>query len=349
MNRLIAIAWVLWAQTAFPQEIKLGNLRCEYRTNPLGIGTATPRLSWELLSSHHGVMQSAYRILVSEDTLSLKKNEGTVWDSQKQLSNVSIGTSYAGPALMPAHTYYWKVMVWDEHRNDSSHWSHIASWQTGLFAIRDWKKAQWIGYDELPDSALRLPAPEVRGGKKSGPFRDTLPLFRREFTIDKPLLRATAFISGLGHFELSVNGSKTGDHLLDPGWVRYDKKALYVALDLTSQLRPGVNAVGVMLGNGFYYIPRERYHKLLTAYGYPKLIARIVLEYRDGSTEDIVTDPGWKTAPGPITFSSIYGGEDYDARREQAGWDSPHFDDHGWRSAITVQGPPRLEAQTRSR
>ncbi|HWB91187.1 MAG TPA: family 78 glycoside hydrolase catalytic domain, partial [Puia sp.] len=345
MKRFFIIALVLWAQTAFSQEIKLIDLRCEYRTNPLGIGTATPRLSWELHSSHRGVVQSAFRILVSEDTVSLRRYQGIVWDSRKQTSNVSIGVAYAGPALTPGHTYYWRVMVWDEHRNDSSHWSAIASFGTGLFSEADWKKAEWIGYEALPDSSLLLPAPAVKGVRKRGPFRDTLPLFRREFTIDKPVLRATAFISGLGHFELSVNGSKTGDHFLDPGWVRYDKKALYVALDLTSQLREGVNAVGVMLGNGFYYIPRERYHKLLTAYGYPKLIARIVLEYRDGSREDIVTDGSWKTAPGPIVFSSIYGGEDYDARREQAGWDSPHFDDRGWRAAVAVRGPAVLEAQ----
>lgn len=346
MNRLIAIALVLFAHPAFAQEIKLANLHCEYRINPLGVGTPTPRLSWELLSSRHGVTQSAYRILVSEDTPSLKKNEGTFWDSQKTAGSVSIGTSYAGPALAPGHTYYWKVMVWDAKRNDSSHWSPIASWQMGLFNKPDWKNAQWIGYAALPESSLLLPAPSVKGVKKSGPFRDTLPLFRREFEISKPLLRATAFVSGLGHFELSVNGEKTGDHFLDPGWVAYDKKALYVALDLTPQLRPGANAIGVMLGNGFYYIPRERYHKLLTAYGYPKLIARIVLEYRDGTSENIVTDQSWKTAPGPITFSSIYGGEDYDARREQAGWDSPHFDERHWRPAIPVSGPPMLEAQS---
>src|SRR5215813_9182867 len=111
MKRLIAIALVLLTHYAFTQEIKLVNLRCEYRINPIGIGTATPRLSWELLSSHHGVMQSAYRILVSEDTPSLKKNQGTIWDSRRMPSTVSIGTPYAGPALAPGHTYYWKVMV----------------------------------------------------------------------------------------------------------------------------------------------------------------------------------------------------------------------------------------------
>ena len=336
---------ILVSFACFSQEIKLTNLRCEYRTNPLGVGSSTPKLSWELSSSHHGVMQSAWRILVYADTPAASSNEtSTFWDSQKQPGNTSIGIPYAGPALIPGHTYYWRAMVWDEQRKDSSHWSAVASWQTGLLTRADWKDAKWIAYEELPDTSRLLPGQIAR--QKKAPFRDTLPLFRREFSIDKPLLRATAFISGLGQFELNVNGEKTGDHFLDPGWVTYDKKALYVALDLTQQLKQGRNAVGVLLGNGFYYIPHERYRKLLVAYGYPKLIARIVLEYKDGTTQDIVTDPSWKTTPGPILFSSTYGGEDYDARREQDHWDSPGFNDKSWRPSILVKGPPLLEAQS---
>lgn len=309
------------------------NLRCDYRVNPQGVDSRTPVLSWELTSSHRGVRQSAYRVLVSEDTISLLQHTAGSrimgrtpiwWDSDKRSSGTSIGIPYAGPALVAGKTYYWRAMVWDANRKDSSRWSPIATWTMGLPSAEDWKGAQWIGYEE----------------------DDTLPLFRKEFNVDKPLLRATVFISGLGHFDLSCNGRKTGDHFLDPGWVAYDKKALYVALDITSQVRQGSNALGVMLGNGFYYIPRERYHKLLTAYGYPKMIARLVLEYQDGSVKDIVSDTSWRTTPGPIVFSSIYGGEDYDARRESRGWDSPGFDASGWRTAVKVQGPPVLEAQT---
>ena len=344
MNRLVFLFLLLVSQAASSQ-VKLQNLRCEYRTNPAGIETPTPRLSWELLSSHHNILQSAWRILVSDDTVSLLKNIATVWDSRQQFSDVSIGVHYTGIPLSPGRTYYWKVMVWDNHQ-DSSHWSPIAAWQMGLFTSADWKGARWIGYEELPDSGKMIPAASVKGVKRNGPFRDTLPLFRKDFTVDKPLKRATVFICGLGHFEMSLNGNKTGDHFLDPGWTTYDKKALYVPFDVTSQLQQGLNTIGVMLGNGFYYIPRERYHKLLTAYGYPKLIARIFLEYNDGTTGDIVSDPSWATAPGPLLFSSIYGGEDYDARREQSGWDSPHFEGKGWRSSVIVAGPPELHAQS---
>lgn len=157
---------------------------------------------------------------------------------------------------------------------------------------------------------------------------------------------ATIFISGLGHFELSMNGKKVGDHFLDPGWTKYDRQALYVPFDVTQQLREGENVIGVMLGNGFYYIPpvTGRYRKLKTAFGYPKMIARLVIDYSDGSSEDVVSDPTWRTAPGPITFSSIYGGEDYDARLEQKGWDNLGFNDAAWKNVVTVDGPD-LNAQ----
>src|SRR5258708_21305350 len=257
MNRLFTIALLFLTSAANAQEIKLVNLRTEYRTNPLGIGTLTPRLSWELNSSHHGITQSAWRILIAEDTSSLLKNTGTVWDSQKQPGATSIGTIYNGPALTPGHTYYWRAMVWDEKRNDSSKLSAINSFQVGLINPADWHGAQWIAQDS------------------------TLPMFKKEIVVDKPLRRATAFISGLGHFECSVNDEKTGDHFLDPGWVAYDKKALYVALDLTPQLQQSSNVVKILLGNGFYYVPRKRYHKLITNFGYPKCIAHILPEYQD--------------------------------------------------------------------
>ncbi|MGH2624661.1 MAG: family 78 glycoside hydrolase catalytic domain, partial [Sphingobacterium sp.] len=127
----------------------------------------------------------------------------------------------------------------------------------------------------------------------------------------------------------------------------YDKEALYETFDVSEQLRNGENVLGVLLGNGFYYIPpvKGRYRKQKVAFGYPKMIARLNILYRDGSTQDIVSDNQWKTTKSPITFSSIYGGEDYDARLEQKGWDSKSFNDKNWNQAIVVDGPPQLNPQ----
>ncbi|WP_167019290.1 family 78 glycoside hydrolase catalytic domain [Chitinophaga sp. Cy-1792] len=207
-----------------------------------------------------------------------------------------------------------------------------------------WKHARWIAYENIHDTAIIVPLVHGNGKKAWGPRKDILPLFRREFTVSKPLRHATAFVSGLGQYELTINGVKTGDNFLEPGWTDYRKASLYVTYDVTRQIGQGNNAIGMMLGNGFYYIPGQRYRKMTGGFGFPKMILRLQLEYADGSTEDIVSDENWKTTPSPIYFSSIYGGEDYDATLEQQGWDMPGFDARQWKRAL-VATPVPLVAQ----
>ncbi|WP_295768274.1 family 78 glycoside hydrolase catalytic domain [uncultured Mucilaginibacter sp.] len=329
----------------FAQALKVANLQCEYKAAPQGVEAASPNLSWQLQSTGHNIIQTSYRVLVADNIQALAKNTGNVWDSKKVSSSASIQVLYSGKPLQAAKTYYWKVMVWDNQQHTSA-WSKPAEWQMGLLTKADWKGAQWIAYDRLPDSSHITPLIHLRGPKKLGLANDVLPLLRKTVTIKKPVKKATMYISGLGHFEMSVNGTKTGDHFLDPGWTGYDKQALYVPLDVTKQLKQGENAIGVMLGNGFFFIPRDvRYRKLTGAYGYPKMICRLVTEYTDGTTESVVSDPTWKTAPSPITYTSIYGGEDYNANLEQAGWNKPGFNDAAWKKAIVVDGILQLDAQ----
>lgn len=326
----------------FAQTVSVNNLQCEYRSNPLGVEAAQPKLGWQLQSTQRNVLQTAYRVLVADDAALLKKNIGNIWDSRKVMSSTSIQVLYKGQKLQPAKTYYWKLMVWD-NQNKASGWSKEAIWQMGVPSPADWKGARWIAYDAMPDSMRLRPASSEF---KRAPITDILPLLRKEFPVKRKVKKATVFIAGLGHFDLSVNGKKTGDHFLDAGWTNYDKHALYVTFDITSQLKKGDNAIGIMLGNGFYFMPGERYLKVQLAYGYPKAICRLLIEYADGSTENITSDESWKTAPGPVTFSSIYGGEDYDANLEQKGWDAPGFNDNNWKKVVMVQGPPQLDAQS---
>lgn len=326
--------------------VSVANLKCEYRKDPLGVETAAPRLSWELHSEQRGVVQSAYRILVSDNMESLNKNEGNVWDTQKLNADQSIQVAYSGKELTAAKPYFWKVRVWDNKGNTSA-WSEPAMWQMGLFTSKEWQGAQWIAYEELPESKRIVPAQHGKGDKSLDEGLNVLPIFRKAFTVKGPVKRATAYISGLGHFEMSLNGEKVGDHFLDPGWTDYDEHALYVTFDIKDQLKQGANAMGVMLGNGFYHVSRgDRYRKLTGSFGYPKMICNVILEYEDGSSEHIISDGSWKTAPGPITFSSIYGGEDYDARLEQAGWDSPGFNENSsWKPGLVVEGSKDLDSQ----
>jgi len=344
INRFILLLLLGVSMDSVSQEVSVGNLKCGNKTNPAGIEKTSPSLSWQLKSGQRNILQAAYRILVSDDSLLLKKNIGNIWDSKKINSNQSIQVKYKGQKLLPVKTYFWKIMVWD-NRNHVSQWSNVAQWQMGLLTKADWKNAQWIAYEKIPNNLIDVLPVDAKKDKHKD--NNILPLLRKSFAVKKQVKKATIFISGLGHFELSINGEKIGDHFLDPGWTKYDRQALYVPFDVTDHLRKGENAIGVMLGNGFYYIPSVsgRYRKLKAAFGYPKMICRLVIEYADGNTANIVSDRSWKTSAGPISFSSIYGGEDYDATLEQQGWDEASFNDASWKQAVMVDGPPTLNSQ----
>ena len=323
-------------------QIRITDLTCDYRTNPVGIDHLRPVLNWKINSSHHNIIQTAYQILVSDNLQDLKQDTGNIWDSKKVNSSASIQLVYSGQNLLSGKIYYWKVRVWDNQQNVA--WSGISSWRTGLLYSADWKGAKWIAYEKLADSTINILPTD--GKKDKFNANNILPVFRKSFTVAKQIKSAVAYISGLGQFEMHLNGRKVGDHFLSPGWTKYDKEALYVTFDVTSQLKKGENVIGVLLGNGFYYVPpvKGRYRKLKSAFGYPKMICRLHITYTDGSSRDIISDPSWKTAPSAITFSSIYGGEDYNASLEQKGWDEPGFKENGWRASLVVNGP-LLKAQ----
>ena len=344
MNKLVIFSFLyLFTFSLFAQEIKVSRLSCEYRSNPLGIDVTQPHLSWQLVSTRHNVLQKGYQILVATSLSTLKQNKGDVWDSKKTITNQSIQIKYKGQKLLPATKYYWKIKVWDNWGNESA-WSEPAFFGMGLLNIADWKGAQWIAYEKLADSNVNALPTDGKKDKFNG--NNILPMFRKDFTLSKTIKRATAFVSGLGHFEMTLNGKKVGDDFLAPGWTKYDREALYVTYDITRHLKKGSNAVGVMLGNGFYYIPpvKERYRKLKVAYGFPKMICRLFIEYSDGTSGNVISNQSWKTAPSPVTFSSIYGGEDYNATLAQKDWNLPVFNDSQWKNALLVNGP-KLNAQ----
>lgn len=315
-------------------DLKVERLRCEYQTDPLGIDVRTPRLSWILCSGERGQCQTAYQVLVSSSRDLLDRNEGDLWDSGKVVSDRSILVSYAGKPLISRLQCHWKVRVWDKDGRQSP-WSTPARWTMGLLNPEDWQ-ALWIA------ALTTMPKP-VKQGETVTP----LPLLRREFRVEKSVRRADLFICGLGFYELYMNGKKVGISVLDPGWTNYRKTCLYASHDVTQLLVEGGNALGIMLGNGMYNVTGGRYTKFTGSFGPPKVILQLHIEYDDGSTSVVTSDAQWKTAAGPIIFSCIFGGEDYDARMEQPGWDRPGFDDSSWASAQTTDGPGgRLVAQS---
>ena len=195
-----------------------------------------------------------------------------------------------------------------------------------------WSDAQWITFEHLQDSMLIVPGVHGSGNHlgKKGLKRSIVPMFRKDFIIKDSIESARINISGLGHYELYINNNRIGDRFLSPGWTNYQKRILYNSFDITEQLKEGGNAVGVLVGNGFYNVNRERYRKLVVAYGYPKLIFNIQIKLKNGTVKNVVSDVDCKVTASPIRYSSIYGGEDYDARLEQEGWCSFGFDDTNW-------------------
>ncbi len=473
---------------AQPAATQVTNLRCEYRVCPVGIDETHPRLSWQIVASRRGEVQTAYQILVASSEEALATGEADIRDSGKVDSDRSIQVPYQGKPLQSGQACYWKVRVWDRDGRPSP-WSTVGRWSVGLLSPDDWT-GHWIGKDETASGALivedsswiwhaaDLPSPppgkrwfrrefelpqasgwnkaqlwvaadnfaqvfvngklvgransfrattdldvtaalrpgqnvlalEVENagdapnpagvlvrlnvelkdggpilvdgdaswksssqamegwqgldfddsawapaavlgkvgmapwGEISSPEADSRRLparwLRKEFSLSKPVRRATAYLCGLGLSELYLNGKKVGDQVLSPALTEYPKRVFYLAYDVTRQLQAGKNAVGVVLGNGRYFAPRLREPTLTQTYGYPKLLFQMEVEYEDGARERIVSDGSWKlTAAGPIVANNEYDGEEYDARLEMPGWDRPGFDDSSWQ-AVQLVDPP---------
>ena len=316
------------------------NLRCDFRVNPLGIDSPYPCLSWTMQSETRNDIQTAYQILVAKDPIRLKNGRGDIWNSGKVADKRSIGINYAGSALESRTIYYWKVRIWNRANKPTS-WSEVSTWEMGLLTPKEWC-AQWLNDGKMN------PTHDEDFYKE-----DSEPLFRCEFAVKKPIKRARLYISGLGYYETTLNGSRVGNHVLDPGWTRYSERVLYSTYDVTSQLSSGLNCIGVKLGNGWYNpLPLRmwgtynlRDHMPV---GRPRFIAQLDLEYTDGRLETIVSDTGWKVNDGPVSFNSIYLGEIYDARKELRGWDLAGFDDSKWRTPFVATeklGPLYSQAQ----
>jgi len=326
---MLSMALFLMGPITYGQ-LRVDATRCENNQRPLGISVTDFHFGWELSATGRSETQSAYQVGISSSKPKAAANIFDVWDSKKTTGQNSIMVRYSGKKLKPGTEYFWKVRVWNKN-NLLSAWSKTSSFCTGLEA-NNWKNARWIGYEDMPDSMRVVPgvhAPYAGRLKDKALKRPVTPLLRKEFKTVKKVSSAFAFISGLGHYVLNVNGRRAGKAFLAPGWTYYDKTCLYNVLDITSMIRQGGNSLGIILGNGFFNINRERYFKLVDAFGMPKVLCRIKINYQDGTSEDIVTDESWKTAASPITYNSIYGGEDYDARLEQSGWDK-HRSSAGW-------------------
>ena len=362
MRQIIIALLLLCANTIFAQ-VELFDLKCEYLSNPEGVDMAHPRFFWKMKSDEKGQNQSAYQLLVATSQDNLDRNIGDAFDSKKVKSASSTQIEYQGIALNPASSYYWKVRVWDAQKAVSE-WSKTAYFSTGLFSKEDWKNAQWIAWRDQEEWAtqwwrkkdIEAECTEFHLASYFGARmnmwermhfhyenpHDAAPLLRKDFEAPEKVKSAKAYISGIGYYELYINGQKIGKSVLDPGWTDYKKTVLYATHDITEQLKQGENTAGVMLGRGFYGMlayDHWGFHRKSGWIGQPKLMCRIKIDYEDGTSKDVVSDLSWKVTGGPVVYDGPHLGEVYDATKEIDGWNEPGLDISHWDSVNPAPNP----------
>jgi alpha-L-rhamnosidase len=298
---------------ALSQELSVNDLTCEHRINPIGIDYMQPRFSWKISGAGNNILQTAYSIRVSADN----KFSKTLWQTGWKESDESVLQSYSGPELQPGQRYFWQVRIRD-NRGKESKWSAPAYWETGLMSPQGWK-ARWIEIDG--DTARYSPATH----------------FRKEFLLAKNIASARVYITSHGFYELHLNGKKVGDQVLTPGWTSYGKRLQYQVYDVTDMLVKGNNAVGAVLGDGWWK-GTLAFNDNWAIYGRkPGLLMQLRVKYTDGSETTLLTDESWKSSKdGAIRMSDIYNGETYDATKKLTGWNLTGYDDKNWKGVKTA-------------
>jgi alpha-L-rhamnosidase len=305
------------------QTITPVNLQAANKIDPIGIGQGSLVFGWTLQTqpaAARGVRQSAYRILVASSAQKLDRQIGDVWDSGRVTAQTFWQLPYGGAALRSQTEYFWKAQAWDGSGTPGP-WSTPAHFTTGILHSPDWT-AKWIA------------APATGVGA-------SLPVFRKDMSLAGPVAQALLSVSGLGQYEVRLNGNDITQTVLNPAWANYRKTVPYDTYDVTPLLHSGQNAVAVLLGNGMYNVEQTpgRYTKFTGSFGALKFILQLEVRYRDGGSRRFVSDASWLAHAGPITFSSIYGGEDFDANALPAKWDLPGFAPAGWQPVAEVDGP----------
>jgi len=354
----LCILFVLILSNSYSQQKAFLPVRltCEYSSKPLGIDKKLPNISWNINTEERNWNQTAYQIIVSSNSGDLAKSNGNLWNSGKVNSHENVNVKFGGKPLPSFMNCWWKVRVWNA-KGEVSKWSEPAYWKMGVLNKADWK-GKWIGSDlVLKDYQAKLRAlpdfdmeSETDMWKRGDSLRrvirpgDSAPAvyIRKEFKVSKKITRATAYVCGLGLHELYMNGDRVGDEYLNSAFTDYSKRVLYNTYDVTHHIKQENNALGVILGNGWYnpIVPHALRFYTADYIDPPKLLMQLHIEYEDGSVSVIATDDSWKyTTNGPIVYNDILSGETYDARKEMPGWSNSQYQDQEWRSCNSVPAP----------
>jgi alpha-L-rhamnosidase len=360
MNRMMKFFSVILLsflmQNNLIAQISPVELTCEYVKDPAVVDVPQPRLAWinQAAPGDRGQRQTAYQIVVASQKNLLDNPD--LWDSRKVNSDQSTSVPYKGKKLKSRQDCWWQVRVWDKDDKVSA-WSEPARWHMGILKPEEWI-AGWIGAPWQGEEALPKPPGPGDWPEKMPP---PAPYFRKEFQVNNKIAKAVAYVTGLGYFEFYVNGEKIGEDVLVPNQTNYGKrpdlteqniplednfreyKVMYLAYDITRELKQGINVVGSILGNGFYNAAKY----WAGSYGTPRFFGQIHITYEDGKEEIVVSDATWKVSQGPILMDMVYYGEHYDARKEMPGWSTAGYNDSEWKNAVPRKTPEgKLVAHT---
>ncbi|MBY3620949.1 family 78 glycoside hydrolase catalytic domain [Acinetobacter sp. CUI P1] len=297
---------------------EVSNLKVNYRKNPSGIDDLHPRLSWWISSEIRGFIQTAYQVQVAFDQSFVSE---ILWDSEKVESDSNVHIEYQGPALRSRTRYYFRVRAWDDQGKVSA-WSEPAYWETALLSVEEWQ-AKWIS----------APVSHQKNGA------DPCDYIRTEFLIPDNVVSARVYATSLGLYRLYINGIPADNTLFNPGWTSYNKRLQYQTYDVTSLITAGNNALGCIVGNGWYkgYLAWDGHKDF---YGKDRaVLIQLHVTLSDGSEQIIGSDENWRTSTGPLLMSELYHGETYDARLEVEGWSSPGFEDSAWQKTALRHHP----------
>ena len=298
MKRILSILTIFIFALQVQAQVKVTNLLCENLRDPQGIDEVMPRLSWQIQSEQRNVMQSGYHVIVATTEEKLNRNEGDLWNSGLIQSSASVLVPYVGKKMQSRMQCFWKVKVVTS--KGKSEWSEPAMWSVGLLNKADWK-ATWIGYDKASswDSLTTWSRLSAR-------------YLRKEFSASKTITKATVYISGLGLYDMYLNGKKVDDRVMAPLPTDYRQSVLYNTYDVTNHLQKGSNAIGIVLGNGRFFTMRQNYKPAkINTFGFPKLLFQLEIVYSDGTKKMIVSDNTWKlNVDGPIRTNNEYDGEE---------------------------------------
>ena len=300
-----------------------------------------PRFSWILSASQRGSVQTAYRIEVANSVENIDKEGSGTWSSGKVISDETLNVPFGGPNNLCRSTFFYRITIWDNHNHVVK--SRVEK-QSSMAPENGKWSAKWIGAGEGNE---QLPAKGFfSGAKEEGKSGDSIHhngrslLLRHTFQLTGKVRSAKAFVTGLGLYELYINGHKTGDQVLSPAKTPYHKQILYDHFDVTGQLAAGKNAIGIHLGNGWYNPYKKWWQEYrMQWFGHKKAILQLEVVYENGTKVVIGTDENWKMAPGPSLFNCIYDGEVYDATAEIQGWADASFDDSSWKQAVIAVVP----------